>query len=282
MTRTLLSVFAVASIAGTAFADLPQLYCTGFEPPDYAVGTLTGQDEWFLPAVAGSQNFRVEGYGGAITPNPTGESQYAIGTPLSTTEFARAQHSASFQDATSYILSYDVNALGWPAKPPAVNNIGSFSTQNSATTRFTQSLFVWNDLNNPAAGWTTQVVNINAAGTNLGFVTPGANPAFSSLLFNHWYRHSLTIDFTTNQLLSISITDLHTSTTTTVAFTDVFLGGGSNNALGLAMPDAIRMFTGGSPNITTLWDNVCIEIVPAPAAGVLGLLGVAMIARRRR
>lgn len=282
MSRSLIGALAVVSVAGTALADLPQLYCTGFEPPDYAVGVLTGQDEWFLPAVAGSQNFNVAAYGGGITPNPTGDSQYAVGTPANATDLARAQHAVSFLDGTSYILAYDINVLPYASDPPAANNIGSFSTQNSATTRFTQSLFVWDDLNNPAAGWTTQIVNIDAAGTNLGFVTPGANPAFTGLQFNHWYRHAIVIDFTTNQVLSISITDLHTSDTTTVDLTDVYLGGGANNALGLAMPDAIRMFTGGNENITTLWDNVCIEVVPAPAAGVLGLLGLGLVARRRR
>src|SRR6187455_2595178 len=111
MARSLLAILAVAGLAGTALADLPQLYCTGFEAPDYHAGILTGQDEWFLPAVAGSQNYNVAPYGGPIAPNPTGGGQYAIGTPLSASEFARAQHAASFVDDTGYIMSYDVNVL---------------------------------------------------------------------------------------------------------------------------------------------------------------------------
>ncbi len=280
MARSLLSVLAVAGLAGTALADLPQLYCTGFEAPDYAAGILTGQDEWFIP-VAGSQDYNVVPYGGPITPNPTGGANYVIGTPLSNAAFARAQHAASFVDGTGYIMSYDINVLPYAGKPPAVNNIGSFSMQNSATSRFTQSLFVWNDLANPGAGWTTQVANINAAGTNLGFVTP-ADPAFSTYQFNTWYRQSIAIDFATNAVLSISTTDIASNTTVTVVLTDVFLGGGANNATGLAMPDAFRMFTGGNQSITTLWDNVCIEIVPAPATGMVALLGLGMISRRRR
>jgi uncharacterized protein (TIGR03382 family) len=279
MTRSLFAAFAVVAAAGVARADLPELYCTGFEAPDYAVGVLTGQDEWFIP-VAGSVDYNVQAYGGTIAPNPDGEANFVSGTPGSTTAFARAQHAASFLDGTAYIMSYDVNVLPWGAEPPALNNIGSFSTQNSTTSRFTQSLFVWNDLNNPAAGWNTQVVNINAAGTNLGFLSPGAE--FSALEFNHWYRQSLSIDFATNQLLSISITDLATNTTTTTEFTDLFLGGGANNALGLTMADAIRLFTGGSAATTLLWDNVCVEIVPAPATGALALLGLGMVSRRRR
>jgi len=281
MARSFLAVLAVAGLAGTALADLPQLYCTGFEAPDYAPGVLTGQDEWFLPAVAGSQNFNVAAYGGPVTPNPTGGANYAVGTPLDPASFARAQHAASFVDDTAYIMSYDINVLPYAGKPPAVNNIGSFSTQNSATTRFTQSLFVWNDLANPGAGWTTQIVNINAAGANLGFITPG-DPAFAGLQFNHWYRHSMTIDFATNTVNSISITDIAANTTVTVNLVDMFLGGGDNNVTGLALPDAIRMFTGGNASITTLWDNVCIEIVPAPATGMVALLGLGMISRRRR
>jgi hypothetical protein len=281
MRRSLLAVLAVAGFAGTALADLPFLYCTGFEPNDYTVGVLTGQDDWFLPSVAGSQNYNVAAYGGPIAANPNGGVNYARGTPLSATEFARAQHAVPFADNTSYILSYDINALPYASTPPAVNNIGSFSTQDSATTRFTQSLFVWNDLNNPDAGWTTQIVNIDSTGANLGFMTP-ADPAFTSGQFNHWYHQEMLIDFTTNQLLSITTTDLATNATATVTFTNIYLGGGANNATGLALPTAIRMFTGGNQNITTLWDNVCVSIVPAPATGTLALLGLGAFARRRR
>lgn len=278
MKRSLLALMVVAAASGSALAIEPE-YCTGFDSPDYNVGLLTGQDAWFIP-VAGSVDYNVAAYGGPIAPNPTGGNQYAVGVPASTTAFARAQHSLAFDSSAQYTLAYDINVLPFGGKGAAVNNIGSFSLQNSTTSRFTQSLFTWNDLANPAAGWTTSFANINAAGTNTGFTTPGAG--FTGLSFNHWYRQSLLVDFATNELLSISITDLATNTTTTASLTGVYLGGGANNVLGLIMPDAFRMFTGGDPNNVTLWDNVCLEVVPAPATGALGVLGLALLGRRRR
>lgn len=280
MKRSFLSVVAVLAIAGAAHADIDTVYCADFEAPDFAVGILTDQDGWFVPAVAGSQNFHVAAYDASVATNPNGGKQYAVGQAVSTTDFGRAQHNIPFDASMTYKISYDVNVLPWTGTaPPALNNIGSISTQNSATSRFTQSLFLWTDTNNPSAGYSAQFANINAAGTNTGFVT--ATPAFANLLTNNWYQHELTFDFATNRLLSFSISDLTTLTTTTVEFTDVYLGGGADNALGLSMVDAIRMFAAGDPNNKILYDNLCVTVVPAPGAGLLALAGLAAIRRRR-
>jgi uncharacterized protein (TIGR03382 family) len=279
MKRSLVFASVLALTAGSALAIEPE-YCTGFEGPDFTPGVLTGQDSWYLPAVAGSVDVTVGTYGGPIAPNPTGGSQFIRAQAASSTAFARGQHDLIFDPSAQYTFSYDINVLPFPNKSGALNNIGSFSTQNSATARFTQSLLTWNDLNNPGAGWTTNFVNIDAAGANLGFFNAGAG--FTGLLFNHWYRTTLTVDFATNALLSIAMTDIATNTTVTAPLTGVYMGGGANNALGLAMPTAFRVFGGGDQNNVSLWDNVCLEVVPAPATGTLALLGVGMLARRRR
>lgn len=277
MKRSLLAVFVVAAAAGSASA-IDNDFCTAFELPLYTPGPLVDQDSWFNP-VAGSVDFNVVAYDATVAANPTGEFNYVRGTAGSTTAFARAQHGLVFNGAAQYTLGYDVNVQPHGGQPPALNNIGSFSLQNSTTARFTQSLFVWNDLAAPTA-WNAQVVNIDAAGANLGFVSPGAD--FNNLSLNHWYRQVLTIDFVTNEVLSMSITDLATSETATVALSGIYLGGGANNVLGLPMPDAARLFVGGDPNNTVLFDNVCLEVIPAPATGMLALLGLGAATRRRR
>lgn len=280
MKRSLVLASMLALTAGSALAIEPE-YCTGFEGPDFSPGVLTGQDFWYLPPVAGSVDLNVATYGGPIAPNPTGGGQYVRAQAASSTAFARGQRDLIFDNTAQYAFSYDINVLPFPNKSGNLNNIGSFSTQNSATARFTQSLLTWNDLNNPGAGWTTNFANINAAGTNLGFATP-AIPGFSGLLFNHWYRTTLTVDFATNAVLSISMTDIDTNTTVTAPLSGVYMGGGANNALGLAMPTAFRIFGGGDQNNVSLWDNVCLQLVPAPATGTLALLGMGVFARRRR
>lgn len=279
MKRSLLSALAVVGFAAGVSNATVAIFCTGFEQDSYFPGLLTGQDGWTLPA---GVDYNVAAYGGGIATNPFGENQYAFGA--TSTDFARGQHTVPFEAGVQYRIEYDVNPLAWSNKPPAFDNIGSFSLQNSTTSRTTQSLFTWQDLNNPAAGWRSLVIAFDAAGTQLGFISPGA--AWDNLPTNHWFRQSMVVDFNTNQLLSVSITDLTTMVTTTTAFADVYLGGGANNVGGRPMPDAIRMFTGGPAPIVTgnavAWDNVCITEVPAPAAGTLALVGLGALIRRRR
>ena len=278
MKRSFLALTLVVAAVGSAQAIEPE-YCSDFEPPIYSPGLITGQDDWYVP-VAGSVDFVIAPYGGSIAPNPNGGSHYAIGTPRSNTEYARAQHDVIFDPSAQYTLAYDVNVQPHGGTPPAANNIGSFSLQNSASARSTQSLFVWDDLNNPAAGWSAQFLAVDAAGANSAFVTPG--PEFTGLAFNTWYRNVLVIDFATNEILSMSITDIAANTTTTVSLTGRYLTGGADNVLGLPMPDGARLFTGGDQNNTVLWDNLCLEVVPAPATGMVALLGLGALSRRRR
>jgi hypothetical protein len=97
------------------------------------------------------------------------------------------------------------------------------------------------DVNNPAAGWKIEYNIWDSAGT--AFVNQSAGAEWSNLTFNQWYRISTTVDFSTNRITSVSVTNLTTSATTT-ATPDWYVTGGSSSTLPL--PPSIRCFVGGA------------------------------------
>jgi hypothetical protein len=91
-------------------------------------------------------------------------------------------------------------------------------------------------------------------------VSQSPGPAWQNLAVNHWYRQSTTFDFESNRVLSVSITDLDTGTTTTVAPSDWYMLGGASG--GAPLPTALRFFVGGDTvtlGNTQGWDNLRIE-----------------------
>src|SRR5262249_28303709 len=113
---------------------------------------------------------------------------------------------------------------------------------------------------------------------------------FKGLAVNHWYRVSAVFDFTTNAVVSYSITDTAVGSTTHTSYPGIFLQGGLNNTGGSSLPTAFRFFVGGGPltaggppvpgNISG-FDNLALAhttipvlrkvsgtILPDPAAGV--------------
>lgn len=97
------------------------------------------------------------------------------------------------------------------------------------------------DVNNPAAGWKIEYNIWDSAGT--AFVNQSAGAEWSNLTFNQWYRISTTVDFSTNRITSVSVTNLTTSATNT-ATPDWYVTGGSSSTLPL--PPSIRCFVGGA------------------------------------
>jgi hypothetical protein len=278
--------FVVAS-AGLAVAAHGTLIAN-FEPPTYAgsaAGTaLAGQDGWFTPVTAPVSNpgnvYTYAGNAFGLVANPTGGTQFA-GVSNAGTSLGRAQHAVDFSIGGTWTASWDICVDRFGGVLPAINNIASFSLQNSATSRFFQTLNVWDNLATGNA-WDAQYGVHAATGGAVGFVTP-ANPAWENLNLNTWYRQSTTWDFTTNRILSISIDNLHDAAPATVL--DVsglawFLAGGANSTLPL--PTDIRLFAGGGANNThvTGWDN--LSVVPSPGALALVFGGVLLAARRRR
>lgn len=281
-----------ALVAGLAVATAAQAqFVSNFEAPTYAgsaAGTaltngfgLGGQDGWYNP-VAGSNDGVVFTYtdnAWGFVRNPTGNDQFAALRNTGAAGFGRAQHEVNFAN-TTYTASFDINLDRFGGVLPALNNLGSFSLQNSATARFWQTLYTWDDTNTGNA-FDANYVFFNAAGVQQANTLPG--PEWNALNLNTWYRQSTTWDFVTNRILSVSIDNLHDAAGPTVV--DVsglgwYLAGGANPTQ--ALPTDIRFFAGGGANNVHIMGFDNIEIVPAPASALLLGLGGLVAGRRRR
>ena len=281
-------VMALLAAAGTASAG----FSTGFEGPVYLGspgGTLLtngfgggGQDGWYNP-IAGSVDFNVHSYAGntlAFPNNPNGGGQFigVMGQP-SPSNIGRAQHNVNFSSGGVWTADWDViGGYRGPAGTAAVDNLGSFSLQPSATANYFQQLMSWGTNTSVPVQYNINYGVFGATGGAIAFQSPGA--AWVNVPADHWIHQSTTWDFATNQLLSVSIQDITAGggvTTVNVSGNGWYLAGGANNVLALAMPTDIRCFTGNTNNATG-WDN--INVIPAPTS--LALLGLAAAASRRR
>jgi len=285
------AALATMSLAAAAQAQ----YGTGFEAPTYsgsAGGTLLtngfggppGQDSWYNP-VSGSIDFNIHSYTGnslAFPTNPTGGGQFiGVRGLAAPSNIGRAQHSVNFSAGGQWTASWDViGGFRGASDAIAVENLGSWSLQSSATANFFQQIMQWG-----ANTSTHTQYNINygvftaAGGVTPPFLSPGA--AWTNIPADHWIHQSTTWDFTSNMLLSVSIQDITAGgapVTVDVSGMGWFLAGGQNNVLAKPAPTDVRSFTGNTDNVTG-WDN--ISVVPAP--GALALLGIgALVGRRRR
>jgi hypothetical protein len=107
---------------------------------------------------------------------------------------------------------------------------------------------------------------------------PGS--AWEGLLQNHFYSESTVFDQSTNEIVSVSITDLTTNSTTTVSPVGWYLSGGANAPF---VSNAFR-FSGLGPTNGLLIDNVSLNAVPEPATLLLtgaGIIAVIVFRRRR-
>ncbi|MEX2219360.1 MAG: MYXO-CTERM sorting domain-containing protein [Phycisphaerales bacterium] len=291
---------ALAVVLGAAVAAQAQ-YSSTFEPPVYtgsATGTpLTngfggpaGQDGWYNP-VSGSVDFQVHTYAGnplGFPSNPNGGTQFigALGS-ASPNIIGRGQHAVDFSAGGTWTASWDV-AGGFIGTAPAFDNLGSFSLQPSSGTGFAnyfQQIMQWGTNTPNPVQYNINYGSFTAAGAAAGgagilFLSPG--PAWQNIPVNHWIHEEATFDFTSNQILSVTIQNLTLGTpavTADVSAMGWYLAGGANNIQARPFPTDIRTFTGNNQNATG-WDN--IAIVPAPGALALLGLGGLLAGRRRR
>lgn len=270
----------VAIVAAAAQAD----YYTGFEMPNVtgsAAGTvLSGQEGWYQP-VAGGLDTNAYTYAGnslGFVQNPVGGNQFIGGTSGGGALFPRAQQNFAFGSGT-YTMSYDM-AAQWSGTGASAANLGSFSVQHDTvpTGQFRQFIALNNfvDMNNPALGWKAEFNVFDAAGNALNNQSPGS--FWEDLELNHWYRQYITFDLGSNQILSVTLLDLHTGMSSTIAPNGWYLTGGANSTL--ALPNGFRAFIGGAAGNTMGWDNVYV----APAPGVMAVMagGLLFAGRRRR
>ena len=255
------------------------LHIPNFEPPAYSGspgGTiLTGQQGWYNP-VAGSADYKVYTYAGntyGIVQHPMGGTQFAGGRMEGMSAFARAQIDFNWAAQDYWEITYDIAVLYTGEPGQAADNLGSWSMQPSATARYFQSIFQWMD--EPAAtiwghGYYTLEYPATAA------IPWWPSPNWQNLQVNHWYRFTTNIRMSTQEILQVSIQDLHTGWSETVVLNPPqhFM-----NPTG-PLPTAYRFFTGGGAGSTPAGNFVAWDI-PEPASLALLLVGVAVFARRR-
>ena len=238
-----LAVLGLYLIAAPAVAQTQ----TGFEPPDYQGSpdgiVITGQQDWYLPDVPGSTDQYVFTYDSnslGLPTNTSGELQF-LGAQVASSDLARAQHDFPWGAADVWTASYDF-AVSFNGIAPASNNIGSVSLQDSTVARYFIALNVWVP-DFEGTQWIAGYFVFDASGGGPNGVVAG--PEWQNLAVNHWYNQSTTFDFVSNQITSVSITDLETGNTATFAPSDWYLAGGAGGG-GLPLPTAVRFFVGGN------------------------------------
>ncbi len=214
---------------------------------------LTGQDGFYLPPVASSVDHNVYTYAGntiGIPANPGGGDQFEAGVNTDTL-LARAQRDVTWGSG-AWTIGGDVCG-NFTGTLPAAQNLGSMSANQADQITFNFiMLATWVDVNT-ATTWNVNYVYFNAAGTQTQVVVP--DPAFQNLPVQKWYRWSTRLNYDTNRIEEVTLTDIDAGTTAVYQPTDWYMRGGSG---GQVTSTSFRLFTGGIPRPGNVlaWDNV--------------------------
>jgi hypothetical protein len=259
----------------------------GFEVDSGTVPTYPGMtaDGWYTPNVSGTSAGAVysysmlASYGIATNPNGGNNALALAQSPTGTVQ--RAQTNVNFSSAPTWTIGYDLLMANLSSTGDSYGTdwIGSFAPQ-SITANFS-SFFVLDGWDSTAAGstWSASYYVYDASGNALdpNGVSPGA--AWTGLSQNHWYTESTTFSTTSNEIVSVAITDVTTGVTTTVSPADWYMYGGATAPAGL---DSIRLRGYGATN-AALFDNVTLSgSTPEPATFALLAGGLAALACWRR
>ncbi|MFM9995797.1 MAG: hypothetical protein ACKVU4_08355 [Phycisphaerales bacterium] len=291
MTRRMIVMAAGSLLAATAAN--AQNYTSGFEAPTYtgsAAGTtITGTDGWYVPVVVNSTDGKAYTYAGnalGFPANPNGSDQFQAGTGTAPSLLSRSQHDVNFAAGGVWQVQYDF-AGKWsgPAVTPgppavvAVDNIGSWSTQDSTISRGFQSLMTWGStVVGPVPNATLYTATADKFHHAIGYYATAAataitaespSPAWRDLLVNNWYRVRIKWDFNTARILECSIQDITGGgaiQVTDVSANPWYLRGGPNSTLPL--PTAMRLFGGGAVAAglanSCAFDNISIKRICYP------------------
>jgi len=284
-----------------------------FEAPDYngsaagiqltdgntaggAPGGPAAQQGWYAPS---GDDYYVYTYAdnpfGMTAANPTGGDQFVSGPTVGNiTTHARGQHDETLTAGLPVLYGFDFNAKSLLADPAlASSNAGSFSIQPSNVNlnllmhRRGEGVTGEGPVNDPGVNYTFSYLGIkDANGTD-----SGRQYISATLLEDHWYRNETIVDFDTNLVTKITLTDLATMGQTTITPEGWYLAGGAIRPPENEMPVAFRMFDYGGAqeppthNNMMAFDNVVVESIPEPATLCLlgaGALSVVSTLRRRR
>jgi hypothetical protein len=253
-----------------------------------------GQNGWFVPAVASSNDTNAYTHAGNILglpPNPAGGGlNFAGATNVGGAFNTRMEHVFGAPPYTGiWSAQYDVCVDYLSTAYPATNNIGSFSLQPSPTSKHFIALATWDapiSATSAPTGWTldfiffagatgTTQVQANVGNATLGYPTGGAGlpSCFRNLRLKNWYRVKVWWDWGTNTMVRVALKDL---TFGWQGFINLPLPGvpawplqgGVGNVGLFADPTNVRCFIGGTTAGNTVgYDNLVVTPDVMPPLG---------------
>jgi len=246
----------------------------GFEGDNGTLPTYPGvlADGWYVPNIGGdspSAHLYSDFASLGLTAPQGGGNNFLALTGSNAGLYQRAQTNVDFGSASTWTISYDILNV-------SSNASGTFGGFFPVSTNRNFAAFgAYAEWDNASPTWSALYSVYDADGdplNNGNWVSPGA--AWTGLLQGQWYVESTTFDVTTDKILSLSITDMNTNSTTTASPADWYMSNGSDPLSGV---NAIR-FTGFEKGSSMLIDNVTLEGTDAPEPATLGLIGLGFVA----
>jgi hypothetical protein len=286
--QLLLGVLSASSLFGGTVSNFEGCYtgATG-APPDGCQG-------WYTPSVQNTDEASVVTYtyaqglfqsvlGVNFAADPAGGNNFLGLVGETDGNVDRAQRDVSFSQASVWNVGYDLSVLnantpGNSSYPYSIGNVSVFNKGSGSAFSVSAS---WES----SAANSTWDAFYNVYSSNNVAEKESPGTAWTGLLQNHWYSEWTTFDQSSNRILSVSITDLTTDTTTTYSPTDWYMWGGTTPQPAL---NALRISgqnnTVGGPQDAMAVDNVGI-FAPEPATLLLmgmGLVALIVFQRRKR